>query len=293
MRTLLSIALFVASSVALADCRLSLPRAGFADQISEREPVGDGSAARDRLWFFSEIVGGKDQVLIHQWYRNGEEDVRIRLPVGADRWRTWSGRRLESGVKLTVRVTTESGCDLGEYGFAAAEAATDPLSAARAALLTGDVTGARMLVRQAQEGGNRSPALKRFVDEDLALAELARDIDGDNLYVAGGRITALKKRALTSRHRETLAALETRWQSRRETLQRELTMRLMALQRTLASLPPGTACADTDDNSWLPEPERDLLIITGQRHHANIRTLELLDQRTGLSHQLERPCFHP
>ncbi|MFN3713075.1 MAG: DUF2914 domain-containing protein [Alcanivoracaceae bacterium] len=296
MRTLLSIALFIFSSVAVADCRLSLPRAGFADQIRDREPVGDGTAARDRLWFFNEIVDGKDQVLVHQWYRDGEEDARIRLPVGADRWRTWSGRRLEAGVRLTVRVTTESGCDLGEYGVAtpASPAAADPLSAARAALATGDVTGARLLARQAQEGGNRNSALNRFIDEDLALAELARDIDGDNLYVAGGWIAALKKRPLSGHHGIALTELEARWQTRRETLQRELNTRLMALQRTLASLPPGASCANAvESNDWLPEPERDQLIITGQRHEAGIQTMELLDQRTGLSHRLERPCLNP
>jgi hypothetical protein len=297
MRFLLLLTLCLSAPLLAADCRLSMPRAGFADQISEREPVGDGSHAQGRLWFFSEIVDGKDEVLIHQWYRNGEEDVRVRLSVGADRWRTWSGRRAEPGARLTVRVTTESGCDLGEYGMTTSASPTPPadaLTAAREALSQGDITGARLLARKAQEAGDRRPALSRFIEEELALAELARDIDNDNLYVAGGRLSSLKKRRLSAQQRTLLAAEEARWQERRDSLQRQLGLRLMALQRSLASQPAIQGCdSEISNTDWLPDPEREHLMITGQQVEGSTQTVELLDGRTGLSHRIERPCLSP
>ena len=275
-----------------AECRLSLPRASFADAIDNREPVGDGNGTRGRIWFFTEVADGAGEILYHQWYRNGAEDIRIRLPVGADRWRTWSGRQAEPGSRMTVRVVTESGCDLGEYGLGAGSAVGDLLSTARAALAKGDLTGARLLVRQAQENGDRSNALNRFIDEELALAELERDIAADNLYVAGGRIDNLERRSLSAEQRDALAALKTRHRARSAELQQQMNNRLMALQRSLATQPAATACnADIETADWLPAPEREQLLITGQQYSGNMQRIELLDQRTGASHQLERPCL--
>lgn len=287
-----------------AQCSVSLPRASFADNVIEREPVGDGSDATERLWFYTEVADGGGEILYHQWYRNGEQDLRIRLPIGADSWRTWSNRRVEDGVRFTVRVLTESGCDLGEYGLlsnapikrSAANADVTVLNKAHSLLADGDITGARLQIRQAQEAGNKNPELQRFLEQDLALAELARDIAADNLYLAGGRLDALnqpaQKNKLSRPQRDALAELQQSWQQRRDQLQSEMSLRLMALQRSLAAMPASSPChGEITDLDWLPEPERQQLMLVRTEHNDTLQTLTLLDQRTGFSHSLERPCW--
>lgn len=292
MRILVLLLISLSSALAQAECRLTLPRAGFADAISEREPVGDGSAPGERLWFFTEVMDGAGETLYHQWYRNGEEDVRIRLPIGADRWRTWSGHRWQAGERYTVRVLTESGCDLGEYGLMAQDSGSDVLASARAALASGDLLGARMQVRTAQEDGNQSPALRRFIDEELALAELEKDIAADNLYVAGGRLDSLRQRALSATDRARLETLGQRHAERTASLESDMKQRLMALQRTLAGMPAATSCQSAVENTdWLPEPERQILTITGQESADHKQLIDLIDQRTGKLHRIERPCL--
>jgi hypothetical protein len=237
-------------------------------------------------------MNGDGETLYHQWYRNGEEDVRIRLQIGGDRWRTWSGRRWQAGERYTVRVVTESGCDLGEYGLMMQDNGNDVLANARAALASGDILGARIQVRAAQESGNRSPALRRFIDEELALAELEKDIAADNLYVAGGRLDNLRQRALSETDRARLETLKQRHAERTSSLERDMNQRLMALQRTLAGMPASTSCQTPVENTdWLPEPERQILTITGQESAENRQMIDLLDQRTGKLHRIERPCL--
>lgn len=282
------------SAVAQAECRLTLPRAGFADAISEREPVGDGSSPGERLWFFTEVMDGGGETLYHQWYRNGEADARIRLEIGGDRWRTWSGRRWQADERYTVRVLTESGCDLGEYGLMVQDngSGNDVLADARAALADGDIVGARLKVRSAQESGNQSPALRRFIDEELALAELEKDIAADNLYLAGGRLDSLQQQALSAADRNKLETLRQRHAERSSSLENEMNQRLMALQRTLAGMPTTTSCQNAVENTeWLPEPEQQILMITGQENADKKLLIELLDQRTGKLHRIERPCL--
>lgn len=292
MRIVLLLLISMTSALAQAECQLTLPRAGFADAISEREPVGDGSAPGERLWFFTEVMDGGGETLYHQWYRNGEADVRIRLEIGGDRWRTWSGRRWQADERYTVRVLTESGCDLGEYGLMARDSGSDILASARAALASGDILGARLQVRTAQENGNQSPALRRFIDEELALAELEKDIAADNLYVAGGRLDSLQQRPLSATDRDKLETLRQRHAERVSSLEKEMNQRLMALQRTLDGMPATTPCQSAVENTeWLPEPERQILMITGQKNADKNQLIELLDQRTGKLHRIERPCL--
>ncbi len=292
MRIVFLLLISMSSALAQAECPLTLPRAGFADAISEREPVGDGSAPADRLWFFTEVMDGGGETLYHQWYRNGEPDMRIRLEIGGDRWRTWSGRRWQADERYTVRVLTESGCDLGEYGLMTQDSGSDVLASARAILASGDIVGARLKVRSAQESGNQSPALRRFIDQELALAELEKEIAADNLYVAGGRLDSLQKQPLSAADRDKLDTLRQRHAERLSILENEMNQRLMALQRTLAAMPPTTSCQSEVENSeWLPEPERQVLMITGQEKADKKQIIELLDQRTGKLHRLERPCL--
>lgn len=292
MRILVLLLISMTAALAQAECRLALPRAGFADAISEREPVGDGSAPGEQLWFFTEVMDGGGETLYHQWYRNGEEDVRIRLEIGGDRWRTWSGHRWQAGARYTVRVLTESGCDLGEYGLMAQDSGNDILASARTLLASGDIVGARLKVRSAQESGNQSPSLRRFIDEELALAELEKDIAADNLYLAGGRLDSLQQQPLSTTNRDKLETLRQRHAQRLSVLENEMNQRLMALQRTLAGMPSSTSCQSKVENAeWLPEPERQILMITGQEQADRKQIIELLDQRTGKLHRIERPCL--
>jgi len=292
-------------SAVSADCSLSLPRAGFADNVVDREPVGSGHQAEDRLWFFTEVAEGTGETLQHQWYRNGEEDVLIRLPVGAASWRTWSSRRIQSDSQYTVRVTTASGCDLGEYALTGNDSGQihtphqdqhpaeieKILSVARDALANQDIAGARLHIRLAQENGNSAPALQRFLEQDLALAELEREINNDSLYLAGGRIERLANQPLSGSTTETFNQLKQRWSQRRDNLYQETRGRLMALQRSLSAMPATADCAaPVTDSDWLPEPERQWLSVTEQQSSAGMQTLSLFDQRTGMLHQLERPC---
>jgi hypothetical protein len=57
-------------------------------------------------------------------------------------------------------------------------------------------------------------------------------------------------------------------------------------------MPATTPCQSKLENSdWLPEPERHILMITGQESADNKQLIELLDQRTGKIHRIERPCL--
>lgn len=291
MRVFVLLITALASTLVQAECALTLPRAGFADAIVEREPVGDGSGASERLWFFTEVAGGAGDTLHHQWRVDGHDDVRVPLTIGADRWRTWSSRRVLPGERLTVRVFSASGCDLGEYGLLAS-VADDTLTQARALLASGDITGARLRVRQAQEQGNRNAQLTRFLNGELALAEVARDLADERLFVAGGRLEALAREPLDSELRARRAALQQQHTEQMNSLHQDMRRRLAALQRTLESVPPAVSCQNTDNNNdWLPEPEREWLGISDVRVEARRQHLTLLDQRTGLSYALERPCL--
>ncbi|PKM22563.1 MAG: hypothetical protein CVV10_03625, partial [Gammaproteobacteria bacterium HGW-Gammaproteobacteria-14] len=299
-------------SAVSADCGLFLPRAGFADNVVDREPVGSGHQAAGRLWFFTEVAEGTGETLQHQWYRNGAEDALIRLPVGAASWRTWSSRQIEDGSQYSVRVTTASGCDLGEYALTDHEPARIPpqtrqarsqnldqlssdiekiLSEAHDALAKQDIPGARLHIRLAQENGNNSPALQRFLEQELALAELAREVDNDNLYLASGRIERLASQPLSGASLVAFNQLKQRWSQRREELHQETRGRLMALQRSLNTMPATVNCeAPVVDSLWLPEPEAQWLSVTEQQANAGLQILSLFDQRTGMLHQVERPC---
>lgn len=267
---------------------IRLPRAGFADAIVDREPVGDGSAAAGRLWFFSEVRGAAGVTLQHQWQRNGAPDVMVELPVAGNRWRTWSARHGDNDDQWSVRVTTDSGCDLGEYAMLGERDTLLLLTRARQQLRDNDPGAARSSVRQAQQQGNDSPRLQQFLQQELALAELARDIERDDLYTASGRIDALQQLPLDSAAKQQLDDLQQRWQQRRETLHQQMQKRIANLQALLDEQP--VAC-ETDIATLLPQQERQALMITEQRHDNTRKSVALLDRRTGLPLSLTYACL--
>ena len=294
MRIVIFLLILLGAPLTRAECTLVLPRAGFANAIVDREPEGNGLGGGDRLWFFTEVLQGAGDTLYHQWYLDGNEDVRIALPVGADRWRTWSSRRAAPGQRLTVRVLSAAGCDLGEYALGPAPSNShNVLAAARDALARGDITGARLQVRQAQEAGDRDPALARFLDQDLALAEAGNDIAGQRLVMAASRLQALTEQPLSDEQRQQLKRLEAQQAEAVAALDQDLRRRLATLQRTLDTLPPTTRCRDdAQAPAWLPAPERDWLLETDRESAGPGRQrLAWLDRRTGLAYRLEAPCL--
>lgn len=264
-----------------------LPRAGFADRIVEREPLGDGSAADERLWFFSEVHQGAGLTLRHHWLRDGEADVMVELPIGADRWRTWSSRRSDE-AQWSVRISTDSGCDLGTYAMLNERDTLLLLAQARQMLAENDLAGARSVVRHAQQAGNHSVRLQRFLEQQLALAELAQDIERDDLYTASGRIDALAVMSLSTDEKAQLTELQQRWQQRRSQLHAQLEQRLVAVQLLLSKQP--VSC-ETDIRRLLPADDIAHVLISEQQHQAGEKKVSLLDRRTGLTLPLGYSCI--
>jgi hypothetical protein len=83
-----------------------IKRSLLTSKIVNREPVddlGDNILVNDtnskQLYFFTEIVGLSGQTIYHQWRYKGELMAELELPVGSDRWRTYSSKRI--GAHLT------------------------------------------------------------------------------------------------------------------------------------------------------------------------------------------------
>lgn len=79
--------------------RFSLTRA-----VVDREPRGglddiavnaDGSAS---ISSFSEVIGLQGEVLHYVWIHEGKEVLRVRVPVGANRWRSHSTKQIYRGM---------------------------------------------------------------------------------------------------------------------------------------------------------------------------------------------------
>jgi hypothetical protein len=53
---------------------------------------------------FSEVMGLEGKVLEYRWLHEGEQVLRIRVPVGAERWRSHASKRLYPSMKGDWRV---------------------------------------------------------------------------------------------------------------------------------------------------------------------------------------------
>nr|WP_289622915.1 DUF2914 domain-containing protein [Alcanivorax sp.] len=97
--------------------------AAFTTAVEEREPLAQLTTAPlsvNELLFFTAIQDGNGEQLHHTWSYNGEPIVDVPLAVGSDYWRTWSsktfaGLDLAPGGQWQVNVSTESGCELGNW----------------------------------------------------------------------------------------------------------------------------------------------------------------------------------
>lgn len=69
----------------------------IADSVADRQPVGVDTAFVDvqQLYCFTEVKGAAaDGKVTHVWYHGDKEMARTDLNVKADRWRTWSSKRI-------------------------------------------------------------------------------------------------------------------------------------------------------------------------------------------------------
>ena len=99
---------------------LEAKRVVVCTAVENREPAGASEsfpASAGELVCFSEVTGaGGAAEITHVWSLDGAERFRVSLPVRADRWRTWSRKRVSPG-SWTVTVLGPSGEELGKASF--------------------------------------------------------------------------------------------------------------------------------------------------------------------------------
>lgn len=94
-----------------------ISRAQFATQMDQREPIDDVVFIDDgaaEIFFFSEVLYMTGHKVIHRWEYEGKEVSRVSFDIGGPRWRVFSRKVLDEGVKgkWTVLVTDEDGWPL-------------------------------------------------------------------------------------------------------------------------------------------------------------------------------------
>lgn len=119
MKSVVLLALALSALTALF--ALEAKRVVVCTAVENREPVGASEsfpASAGELVCFSEVTGaGGAAEITHVWALDGAERFRVSLPVRADRWRTWSRKRVSPG-SWTVTVLGPSGEELGKATFA-------------------------------------------------------------------------------------------------------------------------------------------------------------------------------
>lgn len=100
-----------------------LTAATFTAAVEDRQPVSELTQAPvslEELLFYTAVTDGKGSELHHRWSYNNELVADVSLSIGSDFWRTWSSKSfanlaVEAGGQWQVAVTTESGCQLGQW----------------------------------------------------------------------------------------------------------------------------------------------------------------------------------
>jgi len=90
--------------------------------VEDRQPSGVGTVFPvdlDKLYCFTKIGGAEDTTYVyHVWYFGDVEIARVKLPVKAKSWRTWSSKNLNMGLgNGRVEIVSESGEILGKAEF--------------------------------------------------------------------------------------------------------------------------------------------------------------------------------
>lgn len=87
----------LASAAPVVSAAPAVARAQFTSAVMDREPVDELRAASvgdGRVRFFTELRGLEGREVIHRWEHRGQIMAEVVIPVGADRWRAWSSKRL-------------------------------------------------------------------------------------------------------------------------------------------------------------------------------------------------------
>lgn len=98
----------------------AVARAQFTSAVADREPVDSldsVSVSIGRVRFFTELHGLEGRAAVHRWEHGGQVRAEVAIPVGADRWRAWSSKRLLpawTGI-WQVSVIADDGAVLGTW----------------------------------------------------------------------------------------------------------------------------------------------------------------------------------
>ena len=99
-----------------------LAEAAVCLSVEERAPVGADDtfpAGTERLFCFTDVRGAEGETIVHVWIHEGTTRARVELDIGADRWRTWSSKRLLPSWtgSWEVKVMTAAGAVLETLAF--------------------------------------------------------------------------------------------------------------------------------------------------------------------------------
>jgi len=100
--------------------------------VEDRQPSSVGTVftdGLDKIYCFTKIAGAEDTTYVyHVWYFGNDEIARVKLPIKAKSWRTWSSKKLNMMLgNGHVEIVSESGDILGkaEFEIQAAEKAEE------------------------------------------------------------------------------------------------------------------------------------------------------------------------
>ena len=107
MRIVTALFLVLLLSLPTVVIAADITRAEFCTSIVDREP-GDApetiEVGLQTLYFFTEILNGKDSAISHRWFYNNVQIADVGLKVGAERWRTWSTKQVWHLTPGTLKV---------------------------------------------------------------------------------------------------------------------------------------------------------------------------------------------
>ncbi|MGB5339566.1 MAG: DUF2914 domain-containing protein [Gammaproteobacteria bacterium] len=94
-------------------------RAQFTSAIQRREPADnlvELNGPAEKIFFYTEVSGMTDQLLIHSWEFKGESVAEVRFRAGGPRWRVWSSKQMSPDMQgtWTVVVLNAAGDILAE-----------------------------------------------------------------------------------------------------------------------------------------------------------------------------------
>ena len=120
------------STMAQEQPALVLEEIQICTAVEDRQPSGVGTVFPDdldKIYCFTKIGGAEDTTYVtHVWYFGDDEIARVKLPIKAISWRTWSSKKLNMLLgNGHVEIVSESGDILGkaEFEIQAAEKAEE------------------------------------------------------------------------------------------------------------------------------------------------------------------------